>query len=134
MYSDNELIKGIKINEDWAVGYVYKTQFKTIKKMVYSFRNTILEPEDIFQEGLTRIILNIRKGKFRGESSLSTYFNSICRNICLKILANPNPLPTNENLVPEEPETENYYELLEEEESQCMQAAYDSIGESRCGA
>jgi len=28
----------------------------------------------------------------------------------------------------------NYYDLLEEEEDQCMQAAYEAIGEARCGA
>lgn len=111
-YTDEDIISGISENQDWALNVIYKTQYNSIRKMVYSFKNLRLEPEDIFQEGLTRIILNIRTGKFRGESSLFTYFNRICRNICLKILANPNPLPTDENLVPEEPENENYYELL----------------------
>ena len=80
--------------------------------MVYSFRNTRLEPEDIFQEGLIRAILNIRAGKFRGTSSLATYLNGICRNICLKLLAKPNTVITEDNLVAEEPENDNYYELL----------------------
>ena len=55
--------------------------------MVYTFRNTTLDPDDIFQEGLTRAIINIREGRFRGESSFLTYLNSICRNICLKELS-----------------------------------------------
>jgi len=55
--------------------------------MVFTFRNTTLDPDDIFQEGLTRAILNIREGRFRGESSFLTYLNGICRNICLKELS-----------------------------------------------
>ena len=54
--------------------------------MVFTFKHTALYPEDIFQEGLTRAVINIREGKFRGESSFYTYLNSICRNICLKEL------------------------------------------------
>ena len=42
--------------------------------------------EDIYQDGFTIAVVNIRNGKFRGESSFSTYLNSICRNICLKKL------------------------------------------------
>lgn len=52
--------------------------------MVFTFKNTALDPEDIFQEGLTRAVINIREGKFRCESSFFTYLSNICRNICLK--------------------------------------------------
>jgi len=55
--------------------------------MVLAFRNTVLDPDDIFQEGLTRTVMNIRESRFRGESSFYTYLNSICRNICLKELS-----------------------------------------------
>jgi len=111
-FSNEDIVSGICNNQDWAIIAIYKTQYESIKNMVYSFRNIRLEPEDIFQEGLTRIILNIRAGKFRGESSLATYLNSICRNICLKLLARPNPMPHNEDLVSDESDNDNYYELL----------------------
>ncbi|MBN1187359.1 MAG: sigma-70 family RNA polymerase sigma factor [Bacteroidales bacterium] len=112
MHSDDDIIIGIQNNHEWAVSIIYKTQYASIKNMVYSFRNTTLEPEDIFQEGLTRIVLSIRKGNFRGESSLATYLNSVCRNICLKILAKPNPVVTEQIIVQMEAENDNYYELL----------------------
>ncbi len=112
MHSDEDIISGITNNQNWAVTVIYKTQYTSIKRMVYSFRNTRLEPEDIFQEGLTWTILNIRAGKFRGESSLATYLNGICRNICLKLLAKPDPVIPEENMETEEPENDNYYELL----------------------
>ena len=110
--NDKDIISGIHQNMDWAVSAIYKTQYASVKKMVFSFRNMRLEPEDIFQEGLTRAILNIRAGKFREESSLATYLHSICRNICLKLSAGPNPLPVEEFFVPEESTDDNYFELL----------------------
>lgn len=86
-YSDAEILSGIIEDEDSVVRFIYKKYFTKIKQMVFSFRNTVLDPDDIFQEGLTRTVMNIREGRFRGESSFYTYLNSICRNICLKELS-----------------------------------------------
>lgn len=85
--TDEGIIMVIINHDDAAIGAVYKEYYQKIKRMVYTFRNTALDPDDIFQEGLTRAIINIREGRFRGESSFITYLNSICRNICLKELA-----------------------------------------------
>ena len=82
-----------------------------LKLKKWSFRNTTLQPEDIFQEGLTRAIVNIQNGKFRGESSFLTYLNSVCRNICLKELAKRRHSELGFD-VEEEKETENF-ELLQ---------------------
>ncbi len=85
-YSDQEILDGIIRNENEIIKHIYKKYFTKIKLMVFTFNHTALYPEDIFQEGLTRAVINIREGKFRGESSFYTYLNSICRNICLKEL------------------------------------------------
>lgn len=85
--TDEQIIRGILEYGGSALESAYKTYFQSIRKMVYTFNNTSLNPEDIFQEGLTRAVINIREGRFRGESALLTYLNSICRNICLKELA-----------------------------------------------
>jgi len=85
--TDQSIIMGVINHDEAAIGAVYKEYYQKIKKMVYTFRNTALDPDDIFQEGLTRAIINIREGRFRGESSFLTYLNSICRNICLKELS-----------------------------------------------
>lgn len=86
-YTDAVIIEGILKNSNETFGYIYKHYFPKIKKMVWAFRNTKLLPDDIFQEGLTRAVINIQSGKFRGESSFYTYLNSTCRNICLKELS-----------------------------------------------
>jgi RNA polymerase sigma factor (sigma-70 family) len=91
--TDESIISGILLHDDAVIGAVYKEYHQKIKKMVYTFRNTALDPDDVFQEGLTRAIFNIRESRFRGESSFLTYLNSICRNICLKELDRKHSVP-----------------------------------------
>jgi len=86
-YTDEAMVEGILDNSNATFGYIYKSYYPKIKRMVWSFKNTLLQPDDVFQEGLTRAVMNIRNGKFRGDSSFSTYLNSICYNICLKELS-----------------------------------------------
>ena len=95
--SDESIIDGIISHNDKILGQIYNEYHQKIKKMVYAFRNTALDPDEIFQEGLTRAVINIREGKFRGESSFSTYLNSICRNICLKEMARHKSIPITGN-------------------------------------
>jgi len=102
---DESIIMGIINHDEAAIGAVYREYHQKIKKMVYTFRNTTLDPDDIFQEGLTRAIINIREGRFRGESSFLTYLNSICRNICLKELSRKQsgPIGTRDVIVEDNP-------------------------------
>jgi len=44
------------------------------------------DAETILVEGVTELVFNVRKGKFRGDSSLSTYLFAICRSLWLKSL------------------------------------------------
>ncbi len=85
---EEQIVRQILNHDGNALRTVYREFYHKIRKMVYTFRNTMLDPDDIFQEGLTRAVMNIREGKFRGESSFYTYLSSICRNICLKELEN----------------------------------------------
>ena len=110
-YSNERIIEGIINNSNETLEYIYKSYYSKIKKMVWAFRNTILQPEDIFQEGLIRVVVNIQNGKFRGESSFFTYFNSVCRNVCLKELVKHRPSELNSNIEVED-ESENF-ELLQ---------------------
>ena len=106
-YSNERIIEGIKNNSNETLEYIYKSYFSKIKKMVWAFRNTALMPEDIFQEGLIRAVVNIQNGKFRGESSFYTYLNSVCRNVCLKELAKHRHSELNSNVEVED-ESENF--------------------------
>lgn len=86
-YTDEAIVEGILDDSNEIFGYIYKSYYPKIKRMVWSFKNSLLQPDDVFQEGLTRAVMNIRNGKFRGDSSFLTYLNSICYNICLKELS-----------------------------------------------
>jgi len=81
---ETELVKGLRDGNPAIIKRIYKDNFGKIKAMVVNFNNMDLDAEDVFQDGLTIALLNIKKGKFKGESLLSTYIYSICRNICLK--------------------------------------------------
>lgn len=113
MYSDQELIARIRKNENKAFKSLYNTEYNSIKKMVFAFNNLSLEPEDVFQEGLTRLILNVQSGRFRGDSALSTYLNAICKNICLKKLSRRTAVSMEPDIPDHLPEEDHHYELLD---------------------
>ena len=108
--SEKLIIEGILKNSERIIAMVYENNFIKIKRMVWSFRNTILDPDDIFQEGLTRAILNIKDGRFRGDSSFSSYLNGICRNICLKQLSKRRTYELKQDA--EAVEEETHFELI----------------------
>ena len=66
------IVSGILNNDQKVIGLIYKNQFGKIKSMVHNFQNLKIDAEDIFQEGLTRAIINVRKGSFKGDSSFSS--------------------------------------------------------------
>ncbi len=83
-YNEKEIIDGL-INEDaYVIKFVYRKYFSSIEALVSRFQGLKMQPEDVFQEGMVRAIINIRDGKFKAGSLFSTYLFSICRNICLK--------------------------------------------------
>ena len=79
-----KIIEALRNNDSRVIGKVYEQQFFKIRNMVKSFRYLDLDPHDVFQEGMTRAVMNVRQDKFKGDSSFATYLYSICRNICLK--------------------------------------------------
>jgi RNA polymerase sigma factor (sigma-70 family) len=82
--TDQDIVNGILQNDSETIKLIYKNNFDRIESMVKGFRNISLDAEDVFQEGLTRAIINVRNKKFKGDSSFPTYLYGICRNLCLK--------------------------------------------------
>jgi RNA polymerase sigma factor (sigma-70 family) len=85
--SDLLLIAEIKLNNQKTIANLYNHNKDKVKKLVWSFKNLSLDADDIYQEGFTFAIFNIQEGKFRSDSSFSTYLFSICKNLCLKQLS-----------------------------------------------
>ena len=67
-YSEKELEMGLQAEDAEIIKYIYRNYFRVIKLMVTNFNNKTLDAEDIFQEGIVRMILNIRNGRFKGQS------------------------------------------------------------------
>ena len=107
------VINGIRNEDPKIIEMLYRKNFSRIKNMVRSFNFRHLEPMDIFQEGLTRAVLNVRNGKFNGTSTFSTYLYGICRFICLKELSK-NPKMVQVDVLPEVADiSDDRFELLQ---------------------
>jgi len=103
------LIQKIKLGDSKVITQIYRQDFAKIKAMVTHFQYINLDAQDVFQEGLTQAILNIKRGVFKGESSFQTYLYGICRNICLKEYnRNKNYTMTEIGEMPQEPEADNF--------------------------
>ena len=83
-FSEEELLKGLEHGDSKIISFIYKRNIPAIRNMVNQYPNMIFEVEDVLQEGMTRMIINVRSGKFQGKSSIHSYLYSICRNICFK--------------------------------------------------
>ncbi len=111
--TDQDVIDGIIKNDSGTIALIYKNNFERIKNMVKGFRNISLEPEDVFQEGLTRAIINIRNRRFKGESSFSTYLYGICRNLCLKDYNRQKPVVKLDGKEMREDADESYFDEIQ---------------------
>mgnify|MGYP005839944441 CR=1 FL=1 len=110
--SEDFWIDGILNNDSKVLTQIYNENFNKIKVMVLNFKNIQIDPQDVFQEGLTRAVVNIRQNKFKQESQFSTYLFSICRNICLKEYnRQAKQIPSQSNFDFDE-EHDHYFELL----------------------
>jgi RNA polymerase sigma factor (sigma-70 family) len=88
--------------------------------------------EDIFQDSIAHLIMNIRKGKFKGESSMKTYLLSICKHLWLnksRQQANRETLLTKQPLVSETGANSPEDILLYQERTQTLQLLLGKIGD-----
>lgn len=74
------------------------------------------DAETILVEGLTELVFNVRKGKFRGESTLSTYLFSICRSLWLKSLKKNKRYSDDDALMHMEDENDSPLQLFNEQQ------------------
>ncbi len=67
-----------------AMEYILETYGERIKAFIMKLSGSREEAEDVLYEGLAAFILNVRKGRYRGESTIQTYITSICKGIWFK--------------------------------------------------
>ena len=54
---------------------------KGVGQYIQSKNGSKQDAEDVFQEGIRHLIINIRAGRFNGQSAIKTYLSSICKNL-----------------------------------------------------
>ena len=87
-FTDQSLVHALRseANPDDAIRYLYRTQFRLTAAYIKQNSGTEEDAEDIFQELVLVFIDILKKDKFRGESSVSTFLYSLTRNIWLNEL------------------------------------------------
>lgn len=84
---DDAIVAGILSNDlNEVIFYIYKQYAELISFNVATMGGSLQDGEDIFQETVVTVIDLIRKGKFRGDSSVKTFLVSVARNIWLNEL------------------------------------------------
>jgi len=88
IFTDSGLIQALKsgTNTDDAIRHLYRTQYRMTSAYIRQNNGTDQDAEDIFQEVILVFIDVLKKEKFRGESSVSTFLYALTRNIWLNEL------------------------------------------------
>ena len=84
-YTDITLLQAMRsdINADEAIRHLYRSQFNITRAYIKQNNGSEEDAEDIFQEVVFTFIELVKKDKFRGESSISTFLYALTRNIWL---------------------------------------------------
>lgn len=102
--------------ENGAIQQLLNDNRTKIKSYIIKNSGSESDAEMILVEGVTELVLNIRKDKFRGESSLGTYLFAICRGRWLKELKKQKRFIENENNQNVEDEKQSPLDLVNDEE------------------
>jgi RNA polymerase sigma factor (sigma-70 family) len=70
--------------EERAIRYLIQRNYPMLEQFVLQHNGNQADAEDVFQEALTALILNIRRGSFKGDSSIHTYLFAIGKGIWYK--------------------------------------------------
>jgi RNA polymerase sigma factor (sigma-70 family) len=130
-YSDEDLIQGIRNNDQRFLGIVYKRNFQSILHFVLQNNGSEQEAKDIYQEAVMIFYEKLQQENFLLTCQIKTFIYSICRRLWLKRLREKGRLvgkidDHEEFLIFEEEHTD-----IEEKEQQFAQmaAALEQLGE-----
>jgi RNA polymerase sigma factor (sigma-70 family) len=80
--ADEAILAGILSNDlNGVIFQIYKQYAELVSFNVVTMGGSLQDGEDIFQETVVAFIELVRKGKFRGESSIKTFLVAVARNL-----------------------------------------------------
>lgn len=125
--TDREIVEAIRSERslDATVRHLYRQHFDTLASFVRNNSGKEEDAEDFFQEALVVFIDVVRKGKFRGDSSIKTFLYAITRNLWLNELKRRGKAQLRETAYYEQSETEDAMrESLHESETMKQTLAF----------
>ena len=133
-YTDEALLEDLKsgaLREGKAITHLIKANKEKINALVLRSNGSAADAEDILLEGITALILSIRKGNFRGESSIHTYLYAICKGAWFKRFKKyaKEQEYKRQLVVVEEDTYTPEISLMNSEQKQLLLALFDELGE-----
>jgi RNA polymerase sigma factor (sigma-70 family) len=81
VYTDKELLVGIRQNNNKILEYIYREYFPAIRSLVLHNGGNIEDAEDLFNEGMAVLFKKARSRKIHLSSKLKTYLYAVCKNL-----------------------------------------------------
>ena len=86
VYSDENILEGIKQKNRKVIQFFYRDYFPTVLSLVDKYAGTKQDAEDLFQDGLVALYKRCRTKDIALKCALRTYFYAICQNLWLQRL------------------------------------------------
>lgn len=83
-YTNKGLYKGILMQDQNALNFLYKKFFPKIKRMIIGEGGDYHTANDIFQEAVITVFRKVKSGEIDETIHIQQYINRICKNIWLK--------------------------------------------------
>jgi RNA polymerase sigma factor (sigma-70 family) len=87
MYTETELVEGLRNRKNEILEYIYEEYFPTVKYFINANNGNDEEARDVFQETLLVVFIRIRQEDFKLKCSLKTYIYAVSKNLWLKQLS-----------------------------------------------
>jgi len=128
---EQELIKGLALDDKTAIEAIYKDNYGLIQTLVINNSGSEDDAKDIFQEALIVLYEKSKSGVFELNCQISTYIYAVSKRLWLKRLQNRSRYDLMENGVEESVFVEDDITLHEKRNSQfgMMEHALAMIGE-----
>jgi RNA polymerase sigma factor (sigma-70 family) len=85
-YDANEILEGIKLNNDNVLTYIYKKYYKEIQHYIIKNSGNEEDARDVFQEALIVIYRKLKNNELHLTCAFNTYLYAVCRYLWLKTL------------------------------------------------
>ncbi len=132
-FSDKEILDGLLqggAKVDMILKHIYVANRAVVVSFIHKNRGSTEEAKDVFQESVIAFYENVKSGKFRGESAVSSYIYSIARFIWLNRLKRKNTEQRILDTQPVEEISEGFFpKLLAKEEEERLLKLFATLGE-----